>query len=84
MAPILEELKTEYRGRMAVEVIDVKLDRELATLHGIRVIPTQIFFSADGRELFRHEGFMAKEAILGKWKELGVDLAVAGGDGQTP
>lgn len=75
MAPILEELKAEYQGRMVVEVIDVKLERELALRHGIRVIPTQIFFDRDGRELFRHEGFMAKEAILGKWKELGIDLA---------
>jgi thioredoxin 1 len=36
------------------------------------MIPTQIFFDAEGRELFRHTGFLAKEDILAKWKELGV------------
>jgi thioredoxin 1 len=39
------------------------------------MIPTQIFYDADGNELFRHEGFYAKEDILAKWAELGIDLS---------
>ena len=27
-----------------------------------------------GKELYRHQGFFAKEDILKKWQELGVDL----------
>ena len=42
------------------------------------MIPTQIFFDASGKELFRHVGFYGKEDILGKWKELGVDLKAQG------
>jgi thioredoxin 1 len=38
------------------------------------VIPTQIFYDAAGKELFRHEGFFGKDDILAKWKEFGVDL----------
>jgi thioredoxin 1 len=38
------------------------------------MIPTQIFFDADGKELFRHEGFFSKEDILAKWKEFGVGI----------
>jgi thioredoxin 1 len=38
------------------------------------MIPTQIFFDTAGKELFRHEGFFAREDILLKWKELGVDI----------
>jgi len=76
MAPILEELKTEYHGRLVVDVIDVQKERETVQGYGIRVIPTQVFFDSQGQELFRHEGFMSKEAILDKWKELGVDLEV--------
>jgi len=34
----------------------------------------QIFFDASGRERYRHEGFMSREAILTKWEELGIDL----------
>ncbi|MBM3316716.1 MAG: thioredoxin family protein [Candidatus Eisenbacteria bacterium] len=77
MAPILEDLTKEYQGRMVVEFIDVQLRREEALGYGIRMIPTQIFIDAAGRELARHEGFMSKEAILNKWKELGVDLDAA-------
>jgi thioredoxin 1 len=38
------------------------------------MIPTQIFYGADGKELFRHEGFYAKKDILAKWRELGVAI----------
>lgn len=75
MAPILEELKKEYAGRMNVEFIDVWEKPDAGKPYGIEMIPTQIFFDASGKELFRHVGFFAKVDILGKWKELGVDLA---------
>ena len=75
MAPILEELKKEYAGLMNVEFIDVWQNPDAGKPYGIEVIPTQIFYDADGKELFRHVGFFAKEDILGKWKELGVDVA---------
>jgi thioredoxin 1 len=74
MAPILTELKEEYAGALVVEVIDVRENRLAAAEHRIRVIPTQIFYDAQGAERFRHEGFMSKEALLIKWRELGVDL----------
>jgi thioredoxin 1 len=74
MAPILEELKKEYAGRMNVEFIDVWKDPEAGKTYGIEMIPTQIFYDASGKELFRHVGFFAKEDILAKWKELGVNL----------
>jgi thioredoxin 1 len=74
MEPILEELREEYEGRLQVEFIDVNQDRAAGEAYGIRVIPTQLFFDASGQERFRHEGFMSKEDILAKWKELGVDL----------
>ncbi len=74
MAPILEELKKEYAGRLQVDFIDVWKNPAEAERYGIKLIPTQIFFDASGKERFRHEGFISKEDILGKWKELGVEL----------
>ena len=76
MAPILEELKKEYAGRMDVEFIDVWQNPDAGKAFGVEMIPTQIFYDADGRELFRHTGFYGREDILDKWKELGVDLAI--------
>jgi thioredoxin 1 len=74
MASIIKELKTEYTGRMDVEFIDVWKNPDAGKAHKINLIPTQLFFDASGKERFRHEGFYGKEDILGKWKELGVDL----------
>ncbi len=74
MAPILEELKNEYMGRMDVEFVDVWKNPPAAKVFGVEVIPTQIFYDATGKELFRHVGFFAKQDILAKWKELGADL----------
>ncbi|MHC4622364.1 MAG: organomercurial lyase [Planctomycetota bacterium] len=75
MAPILEELKAEYAGRLEVDFIDVWQNPDAAKEYGIKIIPTQIFFDASGKERFRHEGFFSKEDILAKWRELGVSLA---------
>jgi len=84
MAPILKELKKEYEGRLRVEFIDVWENPEAGKKHGILFIPTQIFYDASGKELSRHEGFMSKEDILTRWKELGVDLTSAPGQAAVP
>ena len=75
MFPVLDSLKKEYAGRLDVEFIDVWKHPDAAKAHGVEVIPTQIFYNADDKELFRHEGFFAKDNILAKWRELGVNLA---------
>jgi thioredoxin 1 len=72
LAPILEELKKEYEGRVAVEFIDVWKDPKAGEPYKIRLIPTQVFFDAEGREVWRHEGFLPKEDFVAKFKELGV------------
>lgn len=72
MKPVLEELKANYAETFKTEFIDVWENAEAAKPYNINLIPTQIFYGADGKELFRHEGFFSKEDILNKWKELGV------------
>lgn len=75
MFPVLDELKQGYAGRLNVEFIDVWKNPDAAKQYGVEVIPTQIFYAADGKELFRHVGFFAKDDILAKWQALGVDMA---------
>lgn len=74
MTPILADLKSSYAGALRVDVLDVWENKAAAEPYGISSIPTQIFFAADGKELFRHQGFFAKEDILAQWKTLGFDL----------
>ncbi|PLX78824.1 MAG: thioredoxin [Desulfuromonas sp.] len=71
MAPILDQLKKDFAGRMEVKFVDAWKNQEEAAGYGVRMIPTQIFYAADGKELFRHTGFFSREEILGKWLELG-------------
>jgi thioredoxin 1 len=72
MAPILEELKREYAGRADIIFIDVYKDPSQVKRYGIRAIPTQIFFDREGREVFRHTGFMDKRRIVDELAKLGV------------
>lgn len=74
MAPILDALRDDFAGQLVVEFVDAWKDRDRAKSYGVQMIPTQIFFSADGKELYRHAGFFAREDILNKWRELGYPL----------
>jgi thioredoxin 1 len=74
MAPILEQLRADYAGRLEVTFVDAWKFPDAAAPYRIHLIPTQIFYAADGRELARHEGFMSREDILARWKALGVEL----------
>jgi thiol-disulfide isomerase/thioredoxin len=74
MAPILDELKTDYAGKLAVEVIDVWENPKESEKYGINLIPTQIFYDPEGKEFSRHEGFMSKEDILATFKQKGMKL----------
>ena len=72
MAPILIKLEKQYAGKAAVVFLDVWKDRAPAKRFGIRAIPTQIFFDKDGKEVYRHEGFLSEEEIIRRFKDMGV------------
>ncbi len=74
MAPILDEMKATFAGQLDVRFIDVWENESASGKYGIRIIPTQIFHDTNGQELFRHEGFISREDILAKWKELGYEF----------
>ncbi len=74
MEAVLADLRREYARRLAVDFIDVFVTQDAAEKYGIVVIPTQIFYDAAGKELFRHQGFISKDDIVAKFRELGVSL----------
>jgi thioredoxin 1 len=73
MAPILEELKKEYAGRLDVVFVDVWKYPDEAKKYGVRTIPTQIFY-VSGKEVTRHQGYISKGGILKTFENLGVSL----------
>ncbi len=72
MAPIMEELEKEYKDKAAIVFIDVWENPGAGDKYGIQLIPTQIFYDAQGKEMSRHEGFMEKAAIVAELQKLGV------------
>ena len=72
MAPILAELENEYKDKAAIVFIDVWENPDAGKPFAIKLIPTQIFYDADGKEVLRHEGFMEKAAIVAELKKLGI------------
>ncbi len=74
MAPILEEAKKLYEGKAEVVFIDVWQNRDEGGKYGVRMIPTQIFFDASGKEVFRHEGFFPLEDIQKQFESMGIVL----------
>jgi thioredoxin 1 len=74
MEPVLETLQKEYSDKLKVEFIDVFKDMDAGRAYGVQIIPTQIFFDRFGKELYRHEGFLSKQDILSRFKELGITL----------
>jgi thioredoxin 1 len=74
MAPILEELKEEYRGVVEIKFIEIYTEKTAAREYRIMVIPTQIFYDERGTEFHRHLGFMGKEEILQVFKKMGVEF----------
>ena len=49
LSPILEELATEYKGRVDVYKIDLDKNRGLGDAFGVQSIPMVIFFPVDGK-----------------------------------
>ncbi len=72
MAPILTKMEKQYDGKAAIIFIDVWKHREQAKRFGIRAIPTQIFFDKEGKEIYRHVGFMSESAIVRQLEKMGV------------
>jgi len=75
MAPILERLEKAYSGKAAIIFIDVWKNGSQAKRFAVQAIPTQIFFEKDGKEVYRHVGFLKEEAIVEQLKKMGVTLS---------
>jgi peptidylprolyl isomerase len=73
MKPLLEQLATEYEGKLNVVIVEIYEHRELAQQYGIMAIPTQIIFDNSGKEITRHMGFWPREEIIAQLEKMGID-----------
>jgi thioredoxin len=76
IAPIMEELAEEYKGKVKIYKVNTEQQRELSQLFGIRSIPSVLFIPMDGKPQMT-TGALPKETfkqvidefLLGKKKE---------------
>lgn len=69
VGPIIDELASEYEGRVIIGKIDVDDNNELATQFNIRTIPTVLFFK-DQQIVDKHVGAAAKATFVEKIERL--------------
>ena len=60
LGPVIEELATEYEGRVVVGKVDVDNNQEFAAKYGVRNIPTVLVFK-DGEVVGRQVGVAPKK-----------------------
>ena len=53
VAPLLEELATQYEGKLLIYKVDTESESELAAVFGIRSIPTFLFIPLEGRPMMQ-------------------------------
>ena len=58
--PIIEEIATEYEGRVVVGKVDVDNNQEFTAKYGVRNIPT-VFMFKDGEVVGRQVGVASKK-----------------------
>jgi len=63
IAPIVEEIATEYEGKVVVGKVDVDENQNIAINYGIRSIPTLIIFK-DGKVVEQIVGAVPKKHIV--------------------
>ena len=63
LAPVLEEVATEYEGKIKVAKINVDEEPELAISYGVEAIPTLLFFK-NGQIVNKSVGYLDKNEII--------------------
>lgn len=69
VAPILEELGTEYEGKLTIYKVDTEDQQELASIFGIRSIPSILFIPMEGQPQMS-AGAMPKESFVKAFDEI--------------
>ena len=62
VAPILEELSDEYKGKINIYKVDTEVEQELAAAFGIRSIPSLLFVPKDDQPQMA-QGALPKETF---------------------
>jgi thioredoxin 1 len=72
MLPVIDTIRAKYNDKVNIVYIEPQKEQILSARYGIRSIPAQVFYNANGKEFFRHSGFFSDADIVAKLTEIGV------------
>lgn len=75
MVAVLQEAGVRFKGKAVIEFVDLEKDPDAADRFKIQMIPTQIFYTAEGKEFERHMGYLPIEEVEAIFKKMGVEKA---------
>ena len=70
LAPVIEDLATEYEGRVNIGKCDVEEDDELAMQYQVSSIPTIVFLNKQGQLFKRLVGLQSKATLAENIEQL--------------
>lgn len=65
VAPVIDELSEEFKGKVKMFKVDIDRSAELAQKYGIQGVPTLMIFK-DGKTVDKIVGFQPKEILKSK------------------
>ena len=72
MAPFFLEFQQNYSQVFETHYYDIHKDSDASEIFQVITVPTQIYYDAEGNELYRNEGFIYGDHILEQWRLLGL------------
>jgi thioredoxin 1 len=77
MQQVVADLRTHHADRLEVVSINLRQYPEQVKVWKVKFIPTQVFLDGQGRELYRHVGYLPRPAVEERFAALGFPLTAA-------
>jgi len=67
MKPVLQKIRADYSGKLVVDQVNVDMETDKVHSYApyvqLRVIPVQLLIAADGKLLWKHEGYIGEAEL---------------------
>ncbi|GAB6061910.1 thioredoxin family protein [Deferrisoma palaeochoriense] len=72
MKPVMQAVRERYGDQVEVVFYDVRKNPAMAREYGVTLIPTQVFLGPDGKEFYRHQGYLPLPMVEAVLHRMGV------------
>lgn len=72
MKPIVNDIEKEYKGKLQIVRVDIDKSPDIARKYQVSAIPVQIIFDKNGKQVYKHLGFLSKADIKTQLNKLNI------------